>query len=90
MMSVMSYARIENGTVAELFTTSQPISEIFCPELTWVPVPAGSAVVPGWSYDGTSFAAPPPRSQNVIVPPTLADLQAQLQALATQINALKV
>jgi hypothetical protein len=89
MMTVTSYARIENGIVAELFNTSQPIDGMFCPELTWVPVPAGAGVVPGWVYDGTSFAAPSPQAQTSAMPPTIAELQAQLSALATQINALK-
>lgn len=89
MMTVTSHARIENGIVAEIFATSRPIDGMFCPELTWVPVPAGAAVAPGWAYDGTSFTAPTPPVQTPSMPLTLAELQAQLSALATQIDGLK-
>jgi hypothetical protein len=54
-----SFARVEGGIVVELFTPpeSVPIDECFAPGLTWVAV-AGAGAAPGWSYDGSSFAAP--------------------------------
>lgn len=48
------WARIDNGTVAEL-TAIDPAGR-FHPSLEWVASPAG--VQPGWLYEGQSFAAP--------------------------------
>lgn len=48
------WARIENGAVAEI-TGVDPAGR-FHPSMRWVPCSAD--VVPGWTYDGQSFAAP--------------------------------
>lgn len=54
-----TYARIDNGTVAELFTPPDGVSitDCFHSGLTWVEATAG--VAPGWTYNDTAFAAPP-------------------------------
>lgn len=85
-MAMKTFARIQDGVVAELFATDADISQLFAPALVWVDLTGISGVVQGWLYDGSTFAAPPP----VPAPPapSLADLQAQLQALAAQIAAL--
>lgn len=82
-----TYARISQGRVVELLTTSQDVSLLFHPSLQWVEVTNHPPLV-GWAQqqDG-SFSAPtqPPAS---LQPPTLAELEAQLAALAAQIAAL--
>jgi len=50
------WARIENGTVAEI-TDLDPAGR-FHPSLAWMA--CGAGVKPGWLYDGQSFAAPAP------------------------------
>ena len=66
-----TYARVQNGVVVELLATGQPIAALFHAAVPWVPVPAGQAVLAGWTWDGHAFAppAPPP-------PPTLAQAAA--------------
>jgi hypothetical protein len=81
-----TFARIQNGAVAELFATDADIGQLFAPALLWVDVTDLPGVVQGWLYDGSVFTAPPPVSAPPA--PSLADLQAQLQALAAQIAAL--
>lgn len=53
-----TYARIDNGIVAELFQTPGSITGMFHPSLIWVDVTATGGVTVGWTYDGSSFAAP--------------------------------
>ncbi|TRO41718.1 hypothetical protein EQ832_01505 [Pseudomonas sp. ALS1131] len=60
------WARIENGTVAEL-TDIDPVGRYHA-ALVWVP--CGTEVLPGWTFDGASFGvavqappAPPTREQ---------------------------
>jgi hypothetical protein len=69
-----TYARIDNGLVAELFDTDGDISEMFNPAIVWIDV---TAIDPqpkaGWSYDGQLFTAP-----FTLPSSTLADLQAAL------------
>jgi len=74
-----TYARIQSGLVAELFTTTGDITTMFNPALVWVPIGTSGAQV-GWTYNGTTFTAPAP-----LPAPTKAQLQAaawaQSQAL---------
>ncbi|WP_160286407.1 hypothetical protein [Pseudomonas knackmussii] len=53
-----TYARIEAGAVAELFSTDGDIAEMFHPDLVWVEVPDGVEVATGWTYEGGEFHAP--------------------------------
>ena len=72
-----TYARIQNGTVAELFSppTGVSITECFHPDLTWVECDGTPGVAPGWTYSLGVFAAP------VAPKPTLAQqAQAMLSA----------
>ena len=71
------FARIQSGQVAELFTPPPDVSITECFEagLTWVDVTARPDVAPGWTYDGSVFAAP-------IAPPVPPLTAAQLAAAA--------
>jgi len=78
-----TYARIENGVVAELFTSDLDPAGLFHPSFHWVEAPSG--VTENFLYDGTRFTSPP----LIAVPtPTLADLQARLAVLTAEIAAL--
>ncbi len=81
-----TYARIQDHAVAELFTTDGDMSELFSPALVWVDVTGIQGVSEGCLYDGSTFA--PPKPVAAPAAPSLAELQAQLQALALQIAAL--
>lgn len=56
------WARIENGTVAEI-TEIDPVGR-FHPSLEWAE--CGTDVLPGWAYDGQSFVEPHPVSDPVL------------------------
>ncbi len=73
-----TYARIDDGIVAELYTppaevAATPIAELFHADLRWIDVSAvGPQPEPRWTYNGSVFAPPP-----LPPPPTL-----QQQAMA--------
>lgn len=82
-----TYARVESGVVAELFSTHARTSDLFHPSLNWVEVTGSQPVCVGWLYaDGGFFApsAPPP-----VPPPTLAELRAQVAALTAQLATIQ-
>ncbi len=62
-----TYARIDDGVVAELFTTELSIAELFSPELVWVDC-IGTACQVGWLFANGVFDPPPE--------PFFADLKA--------------
>ena len=80
------YARIESGAVAELLGTDQDITELFHPTLHWVEV-TGQPVHVGWVMSDQGFG-PPSAAPEAPMQPTLAQLQAQLNELATRLAAL--
>jgi len=53
------YARIDNGSVAEIFETEQDITQLFHPDLIWVDI---TNVEPspeyGWKYNSKKFSQP--------------------------------
>jgi len=82
-----TYARIQDGRVAELVTTSSDISTMFHPALTWVDASSVTGVAEGWTYGGAVF------SRAVIpevAPPALSisGMQAQLEIFAAQLAIL--
>ena len=83
-----TYARIQSGTIAELFATDQDIATLFNPQLQWVDV-TGQSVQVGWLQGTAGFTAPPPPAVPASSAPTLAGLQAQLATLTAQIAALQ-
>jgi hypothetical protein len=82
-----TYARIQDGLVAELLKTDGDITSMFNSALVWVDVTSQSQVTEGWHFDGTNFA-PPPVQSSVAPAPTLAELQAQFAILSAQLSAL--
>ncbi len=85
---IRTYARIDNGAVAELFSTSGNMCEMFSATLVWIDVTSQPSVAIGWLYDGQSFSAPQPPAVSPLSAATIAELQVQLQSLAAQIAAL--
>jgi len=82
-----TFARIQDGRVAELLHTGGDITSMFNPSLRWIDVSAQPEIAEGWTFDGAGFAppaAPPPPPPA----PTLAELQSQLALLSAQIAAL--
>lgn len=74
----MKYALVENGNVTNLILlggTWTPPQGAFV-----VPLPEGSAVAPGYTYDGTAFSAPPALLLPDPAPPTAAEVLAQRDA----------
>jgi hypothetical protein len=82
-----TYARIDNGVVAELLHTDKDIRSMFNPALVWVDVSAQPEVTEGWSFDGSHFA-PPSEPAGTEQAPTITELQVQLTALSARIAAL--
>ena len=82
-----TYARIQNGFVAELIETNADPSMLFNPSLVWEPVNTAGAAI-GWAYANGSFAPPSPAPQVSFVAPTLTQLQAELAVLQAQIAAM--
>lgn len=67
-MTMKTYARIQDGVVAELFETDQDITELFHSDLIWVECTSVDGIAQRWTYDGTVFAAP------VVPTPTIEEL----------------
>lgn len=87
-----TYARLQNGVVAELLSTTAPIGTLFPPGLTWVDVTALPQVAVGWLSQGNGFAAPPlaiiPTLPTLTIAATLSAMQAQLTALQLQLTQI--
>lgn len=59
---MQSYARVVAGHVVEVFTppSDTEIDDCFHPSVAGQFVHCPSEVVPGWSFDGATFAPPAP------------------------------
>jgi hypothetical protein len=86
-MSMKTYARIQDGLVAELLKTDGDITSMFHPTLVWVDVSLQSNIAEGWHFDGMTFT-PPPATPPAAPVPTIAELQAQLATLSAQLATL--
>lgn len=82
-----TYARIQEGRVVELMTTSADISTMFHPALTWVDASSVTGIAEGWMYDGSAFSK---AVVSEVSPPALSisAMQAQLAIFAAQLTAL--
>ncbi len=83
-MDLKTFARLEDGTVAEIFRTAVDVSELFHPAVAWRNITEHPEVKIGWTHDGASFS--PPSDVTAPTPPSLAELQAQLNAIEAQIG----
>lgn len=53
-----TYARIDSGVVAEIFSTDGDIAEMFSADLIWIDCTDVEGCAPGWSYANGAFSAP--------------------------------
>ena len=83
---MQTYARIDDGVVAELLATDVPPGELFHPGLRWVVADAPGVAV-GWRETPAGLAAPPP-APAAPATPSIAELQARISVLAAQVAAL--
>lgn len=83
-----TYARIVDGTVAELLSLNGPVVGRYHPSLIWLEV-TGKPVQTGWIEKDGSFAAPPPLPQPAPGLPTLAEVQIRLGELTAQVALLR-
>lgn len=80
-----TYARLQDGRVAETFSSAGGIGEFFHPSLVWIDITASPQVQLGWRYDGEKFHSP-----ELIVAPeaiSLSQLQAELSNLTQRVSA---
>lgn len=73
----MTYAEITAGVCTNVCVCEDPA---FAAAQGWVELPAGAGV--GWSYDGTTWSAPPPPA---IQPTAQQQAQAQVAQLAASV-----
>ena len=86
-----TYARMQNGTVAEFLTTAADIDTLFNHQITWIDVSGVAHVEIGWAWQPETGFAPPPAeipSAADVTPLKIADLHAQLLTIQAQLNAL--
>ena len=83
-----TYARIQDGLVAETLKTEGDITSMFNPALVWVDVSSRPDIAEGWQFDGTNFSPPPAPPPAAPATATIAELQAQLAALSAQLATL--
>ena len=84
-----TYARLQDGVVAELLTTEHAIHTLFHPDLTWLDVSNEPTVAPGWRSDGRNVSRPPepPATPETAAPPL--DRDALIEALRRDLDALQ-
>ncbi len=82
-----TYARIQDGLIAELLKTDGDITSMFNHALVWMDISSQPNVLEGWHFDGTKFTppSPPPAVASV---PTIPELRAQLSALGAELAKL--
>jgi hypothetical protein len=82
-----TYARIQNGRVAELITTSSDISTMFHLALTWVDASSVAGIAEGSIYDGSGFSkAVVPEDAPATV--SISEMKAQLAIFSAQLETL--
>jgi hypothetical protein len=82
-----TYARVQDGMVAELLRTDGDITNMFNAALVWLDVSSQPDIADGWNFDGESFT-PPVISSPTASLPTIAELRAQIAALDAQLTVL--
>ena len=81
------FARIQNGVVAEIISTTIDPSTLFNPALVWEPVSQPDITV-GWTYANGDFSAPVPPATPTLTLPSLSQLQNELTTIQAQIAAM--
>ncbi len=88
-MTAKRFARIQDGGVAEIFSTRDRLETLFHSALIWVDVTDRIDVAEGWRFDGNDFAPPvAPAAPSLPDAPSLLRLQEQLRSLTAQMAAL--
>lgn len=82
-----TYARIQDGRVAEVLKTEGDIKSMFNPNLVWVDISSQPNVAENWHFDGSKFTAPP-AAPSAAPTATVAELQAQLAVLGAKLKTL--
>ena len=82
-----TYARIQDGLVAEMLKTDGDITNMFNHALVWMDVSSQANVGEGWHFDGTRFTPPSPPPA-IASAPTIPELRAQLAALSAELAKL--
>lgn len=82
-----TYARVQDGSVAELLKTGSDITQLFHPSLVWIDVSADPQIQEGWRFDGKKFS-PPQEPAGQASTSTIAELQAQLASIEAKLAAL--
>lgn len=82
-----TYARIQDGLVAELMTTGSDVTQMFHPSLIWIDVSADTPIKEGWRFDGKGFS-PPHEPTEPASALTVGELQAQLASIEAKLAAL--
>jgi hypothetical protein len=83
-----TYARIQDGIVAETLQTDRPIATLFHPGLSWVDISGRQGITEGWRFDGAQFAAPPVPPAPAALP-SIAEVMSELATLRAEVAALK-
>ena len=90
---MQTYARIEEGAVAEITGTTEDIGVLFHPARYWVDV-IGTDVQVGWQQGASGALAPAVANTQPVpaapAPPSLNDLLAELATLRAQVAQLHI
>ena len=88
-----TFARLQDGLVAELVTTEQPIHMLFHPDIIWLDVSGEPAVTTGWLSDGRTVSRPavPEAVSTPSMDPAaeLADIRCALALLQARVDAFE-
>lgn len=81
-----TFARLQDGLVAELVTTEHPIHTLFHPDMVWLDVSGEPAVTTGWISDGRTVNRP---AVQEATPASTPDPLAELAGIRTALAALQ-
>lgn len=83
-----TYARIQDGRVAELLTTAANPATLYHSSLRWIDASGMQGVSIGWEYDGSRFK-PSPLQPTTTPKPSIEELQSRLSLISAQVAALR-
>lgn len=86
-----TFARLQDGLVAELVSTEQPVHMLFHPDMVWLDVSNEPAVAVGWVSDGRMVSRPAVAEPVTAPTPNpiaeLAEIRAALAVLQARLDA---